>query len=608
MQFIASTLSFILLSGGIYSILIFLFPQASAWQPVIVALAGYAGVEALLIATGKVRNFFELVDNNQSCGREIIFLMGMPLILAVLLKTDSQRNHGIDIPFGFILGGLWFVCAFHTYVNYTVFKWLGLLKPSNQCFKSINFSSNKMGPTLLWAIAIVIVIGAAVILHPPVDPYGPPQSIYQTAYATLQSPTFKSSTENYLKIGVWYAGTVPKSAEYPQGLGRISTYSEMGHGFLHAMAINCNFDVKKLYWNILILGCILVALNIGVACRSLLGFVVMGISLVVGSTTFLYTLVPARLGMVEMLVLGMAFVISLPLIIRYWKYSDIIWWSLVVGMVSGIAGLMRQNTGLSILVASMLVVIIFAGFKRKKAILTLTAVIAILCGNAIISTTFKGILWYRDVKLEITAPTTSIYTHGAGFPLLGGIGGVHPPDAPAGVVSYPNALDMAFHDPVIYVNVFNESPLVFYTDNHEAALHQVSFKILQRYILEYPFEFVMNMVHKTYLFFLEEVFRELTKHWLDTLLVLIVLGSLGNIVANNTKNHYQTAIQRDTRDIITSCWTVIVMAAVVPILTSPHQPHARHETVTALFITIVIVLYLIFFQASHLNLKLRSGD
>jgi len=495
-----------------------------------VALAGYAGLESILVVTGKIRNFFELVDKNQSCGKEIIFLMGVPLILALLLKLIASRLHNIDIPFGFILGGLWFVCALHTYVNYVIFDWLSAIKSPNQCFKNINFSGYKAGQTLLWVIAILVVIGAMANLRPPTDPYG------NFSCGPPYAPTYQTLVENYQKMGVWYASPVPKSEEYPQGFGRLATGFGMGNGILCVIVANCGFDVKKLYWGILILGSVLLAFVAGgIVCRNPIGFAAISIALLTGCTTFLYIWVSARAGMVEMLVLGMAFVVTLPYVIRYRSYSTIIWWSLMVGIVSGIAGLMRQNTGLSILAASMLVIIIFASIKHKKIILTLTAVVAIIVGNALIWTTFKGVSWYRDAKLEITAPTTSIYTHGAGLPLLGGIGGVHPPDAPPGLVPYPNLLDMAFWDPVMYINVHNESPLVFYIDSQEVAEHQISFKILQRYIFEHPIEFLTNVIRKAYLL-LELVVQDATKGWLSALLVLIMLGGLGKIKMTEARN------------------------------------------------------------------------
>jgi hypothetical protein len=569
----AQIISLLFIGGALYGVLAFLFPLEKVWLPPLTSLVLYAFIEHILTRAGKIQNFFERVNENQSCGREAAFVIGLPLVLAIVMGLWSE------VPLRFLLVELWLVCAFETYLNRVIITLLDRVST----LRRRNIRREGIGQIMLWSISAVILFGGAQYWH-------------RSVSAPLEDPGDKFSAvlvETYSNKGIWFAWPEKEKSDlYPLGFSRMERHisNDLGWGFISIVTWKYGISQEALSWELLVIGCGLLALFIGVATHNPLAFLTLGITLIIGYGTNNY-LFQQRLGVLELIV-GMGPLVSLPHFIRGRSYSTVLWWCLGCGVIVGVAGLIRQNTGQSLLATAVLLIVIFALFTYKRGpVLTSTAIIALISGFVLISMTLKGVLWYRDYRLNINGDSLNQISHGVWFPLLGGIGGGYPPD---NIPPYPNALDLAFWDPTIFATINNESPLAFLVPGDSVQTQIVSSKIFLRYILQYPGEFVRNALYKAFELG-ALVIKDATSGWISGLLTLGILGVVEHGLRKFTRNDIPVitqANQQTALPCVFAGYILVGMTAIVPILTSPSYLGARHETTAALFATMMLTLYL----------------
>jgi hypothetical protein len=345
--------------------------------------------------------------------------------------------------------------------------------------------------------------------------------------------------------------------------------------------------LSQFYWRIGMLGVLLISIVFGVVIlRDPVAFFVVALVLLRAWTTWPST----RPGQVESVLFGMPFIMLLPYIIRHSRTSSILAWSLICGIVAGVAGFVRSPSGIALLVAGGLAIVVLAGIKKKRLLLATCAFLALLAGNQTMPTILNGLFWYRDTRLQIAAPRFSMISHvGTGWNVLGGIGGVYTPNG----ILYPNALDMTHWDAIIMINIYNENPLVLFALDGQSAISSTGNKLFVNYVLQHPAQFANITSQKAYQAW--DMLIEIPTDWLQVLLILAILGSMGLILRRTLGLWISPVLDNDTGDVagetLILCFTLAAILSIPIVLVDPRYYQVIYPPAAVLFISTQIALY-----------------
>jgi hypothetical protein len=340
--------------------------------------------------------------------------------------------------------------------------------------------------------------------------------------------------------------------------------------------------IPPLFWRVGIIGLFLLSLTIGVfLLRDPIDFFLI-------SLLFLYEWFnwPAseimRVGNVAVLISGMAFIALIFPLFRRKRYSYIIIWGIISGFLFGLAGFVRQPSGYALITTSIFTIIL-AGLQQKKLFIPLIAITSILIGSNIIPATTNGLFLYRDEKLSITAPNISPRKHGAGFALLGGVGGRNP--------RYENSIDMVFDDVHIWFNIYDENPMVNFSQNSYELMQTTGEKLFFKYVLNNPMEFFQITIEKAYNALL--LILKVPRNWPFLVFLIFIASCIRGLL-------YKFGISRlpfmmeQVNEIVLSFIVLILFSAMPGILTSPEYGEAAFLPASVMVFTSIFSLYIIF--------------
>ncbi|MCJ7533106.1 MAG: hypothetical protein MUO64_19055 [Anaerolineales bacterium] len=508
-RLLAQLLSFGIIYLGLYGLISFLLPLELRRVRVFVLLVllVYVVVEQLLMRLGILRNFYDLLDENQPAWREVGFILVASLTAALFSYVFY------NVPFLLAIV-LWLPgYAFQTFLSNRIVRVLRRASVRNIFVLLFNRNS------LLWMLCILLVLAWIKYYEPlriDTSPSTPMSKIFEIIKkdpATYYIYTKHiSSAQAYITYGVLFAlnnqGKITRF-EYHHDIGfafLLSLFTKLGYSpSLRTTALL----VRDLY----LLGCLLFALMVGVfVFRSAMSFLTIAIVLLTGYEGFANLIqypgseFSAAIGL---FLVGLALVVTLPYMIRNRSLSSLIWWGILSGTIIGVVHLNRANVGAPLLVSILIIVFILSLVQRKNWISITAILLSILCGRIFITSFLpQGLFLYRDAKLQIPPSSGDVMLeHLTYFSLLGGLE------------------DVGWSDRAIYRTIVSENPLVSPID---PIAEPISRDIYIRHILQYPSKFLdetLNEAINTFKIVLEIV----QKTWLNVLFMIMSLLFIGGM-------------------------------------------------------------------------------
>jgi hypothetical protein len=576
----------------------FLFPLESYWILLLFGLFLYGVIEWLLIKGSLVANLFMGLDHGNVRIIDCLLLLLFPLILSTLFSLLGQGM------FLFFLPVLLLICLFHSCMTVVASYFLEYIQ---------NFQIN--AGHKMWFMLLVAVF-----------------LIYMAAFFSLKTypPSYPLFEGGNNTKGTWFTIPVNKSDLFPYGYGRLedSLFDDLGKPFMAALGQTfglvekCKFpgpdtsvvlaspdknlsiqprylyavdsmciqwinSISGFYLRIGVLGLFLLALVIGVIVKDPIDFGILSVIFLFAWFTWPVSDI-YRTGNVSALISGMAFIgLILPLLRRN-RGSFLIIWGITSGFVFGMAGLIRQPCGYALFVTAMLI-LVFAGMKQKKFFAMLITSVSLLAGYNIMPATLNGLFMYRDNKLQITAPSISPRSHGSGFPLLGGIGGLMHEDPPS--PEFKNQLDIAFRDPIIFFILYNENPLISFPQNsHDNLMYKTADSMFGRYLSKNLIEYINISLQKIYRSFV--IMINAPKNWLFVSAILLFAMGIRYVLSKKIQSNTYLSINQIEETLF--AFIVLVIVAIMPAaLTSPYYGESTYPSSAVFLFTVIITIYMI---------------
>jgi hypothetical protein len=607
LYFMAEVIALMFSAAIIRSVQVFLFPLEAYWQTITFGLMSYSLLQVIFIQQGKLKNFFFSFDKHSLGLKDGLWLVGMPLMIVLVIRTIGQMD------FIFLVPILFLVCGFQTCLAnffYTALKYVWYLrKPFLLCTS-----------TLLWGVIVAIVLGfyyLALVTNSPIVSY-------QRHNPLLE---YDSAAK-----GMWYVIPVKNSKLFPLGYARFedSVSDDLGHyffavfgsrlGLVRACAppflnleqavpasvttmfqpvFNYTFDalcpewaqtLPQFYWRIGLVGVLLTAFVFGFfILRDPFVFFLMAL---IALTAWIGW--PAsRPGQVEVLIFSIPFIAMIPYVVRHGKLSALLALCFVCGILSGLAGFVRNPSGSAIFVTGSLAIIVFAGVKQKNWLLPVAVLLSFLVGQQIILFMLDGLFIYRDITLHISAPIISISSHASGWNILGGIGGA--PLFDEMKPTYHNALDMAHWDAILLLVIYNENPLAMFALRHLWAGPRVANQLFLHYLVLHPAEFFLTTSQKAYQAW--NFLLNIPTNWPQVIYLSLMLGTF----IASIKHHFMfkqvlnSKVKIDFFESLAVILTLAVVSSIPAILTIPDYFGAIYPAAAVLFLGVILALaYFIF--------------
>jgi hypothetical protein len=599
-------------SIAIYEVQNFLFPLEAYWIWVLSGLIVYIFSEWFLIKNNYITNIFMALDQGNPRFRDTLLIIIEPVIISVLLTFLSQGMVVFYLPI------LWIICIVHTCVTAFANYLIVFIRNAR------NFQLGANNKT--WAFFIiftVVIYSVAFFSQKTYDPINP---LFEGVAATR---------------GIWFTIPVEKSELFPFGYARLedSISDDLGKPFFAALGQtvglvkNCKYpgpdtsvtlpspDRNKaiqpkynnavysmcenwietlpgFFWRIGLVGIFLLSLVFGIAvAKDPVDFGLISILMLFG--WFKWPISDSiRVGDVVVLIAGTAFIgIILPLMRRN-KYSYLVFWGLFTGLIFGLVSFVRQPCGIALLVTSF-VVLIFAGFQQKNMLLALITSAALLVGSSLIPAATNGLFLYRDIKLQISAPGISPRVHGSGLALLGGIGGSWY-DYPSSY-EYKNSLDIAFRDAIVWINVYNENPMISFSQNSIEMLMKTGEGLFIRYVINHPLEFMSITLQKAYSTFI--LMLRVPIDWISIFLLFVFILGLRYGIFRRQLFQRVFPVKRALE--ITIIYSILIIVAALPaIITDPNYGESTYPPAAVMFFMFVFATYMLI---NFLYIKGRIG-
>ena len=597
----ADLVALAILSAFTYLVQKLLFPLEGYWLYFAGGLFAFALLQRLLVRKGLVADLFFGLDGENARAAD-----GLPLLIAPVAIAGAL-SAVFDKPFVFVLPVLWVLCVLQGCISAMAARWLVLPemgqriyfpKPSRPWLGSIFFA------VLIYAVAF-FASGAG-------------------------KPVQAASLSGPVVLGTWFTIPVQKSDLFPMGYGRLedSVFDDFGRVFVagvgqslglvepcrvagpdlsqsaqaripsplvqprfnyavEAMCAEWVATLPDFFWKIGLLGVFLLALVVGIGgFGDPAIFAVLSLVLLLGWVSW-----PApgikRVGNVAVLVAGMPLIALVFPVFRRRQYSLLMAWGLLSGVAFGLAGFVRRPCGLA-LVATAVVILLYCGLRDRRMLLAIAALLAVFVGNSLVTTTVNALLSYRDVKLQINAPKISPLFHGAGYALLGGVGGRALRSAAGTVPQYQNSLDTAFLDAAIWYVVYNENPMIGFAQKSFSLMQDTGRQVYLRYVTEHPLEYAWTSLRKTY----EAALLVLGPPNFGVSVALLVLALMGIwYVLSGRRTRGRRGGATTPKEMIGAFMVLVVAAAIPAILTAPYYGESVELPAVVLFFGILVAIH-----------------
>jgi hypothetical protein len=589
-----SIFAFIIESVLFYLIQIFLFPLENYWISILSVFFCYLLIEWVLIKKKCIPKDFTDFGKEGKNSYHILFVLISNLIISAILSIIQRWMIIFIFPIFLLL------CIIHPCITSIASTILDNLENVRR------FNDNKKN--VVWIISIFF---ASLIYF---IAFLSPNNFFTASYPLLEGG---EATK-----GIWFTIPVEKSELFPLGYARFedSLIDDLGKVFLatlgqtlglvekcdfpgpdkslayistnpmvqpkysyttNSMCVRWTDSLPSFFWRIGIIGLFLLSLTIGIfIVKDPIDFFLISILFL-----FEWFIWPAsditRVGNVAVLISGMAFIGLIFPLFRRNKFYLIIIWGLLSGFLFGLAGFVRQPSGYALTVTAFITIIV-AGFQQKKLFIPFFAFTSILIGSNIIPATTNGLFLYRDEKLSITAPNISPRQHGAGFALLGGVGGRNP--------RYENSIDIIFDDVPIWLDLYNENPMINFSQNSYELMQKTGERLFFQYIMNNPMEFFLITVNKAYNSFLLmlKVPREL-----PFLAFLICIATcLRELLFKFGFSRSPVSIKK-VNEILFSFVVLIMISSLPGILTSPEYGEATFLPASVMVFTAIFLVYIV---------------
>lgn len=581
-------MSFFVSLGAVQIIRALFFPAEPTNFGILAGLLIFALAEGYLINNYKLHPLFERVDRNQSAGFEIILILLFSLISG-LIHHYFQR----EIPLAFLFICWLLLLLFYCYTQYI----LSLFIEKAATIKAIISQKRFLATLPVWIGCIVIVF--ALIRYYPTS-----QSIPSNPdYSYGNSWAFFESVKVFDKTGILFA--IPREVSYlhPSGYGRLEDANNGDDiGYLLVQAIANQFDTDlSLYGNVRInyalylLGSLIFSFSAGALLfRSPMAFLALCGTFILCHDKFapvMYRVADHHGAAIGLMLMGTAFLIALPGILKVQSISTTILFSLFTGMIFGFIGLIRQNFGLELLAATSIFYLILAAGKHFwKPVLVIIPLLSLLCGFTF-TTKFKDhLLAYRDSTFQIASIPESSGSHGIFFSLLGGI--------------------TEWNDSLIIKQITDENPLAtptYYTLPYEEGQKYVSifypdvFETAQtlflRFVSANPRKYVGNVI-RNYGNAIETTVNIAASDWLKGIFVILIFAGIGRVIESYWLRLFGLSpllIDRKSFDLVLLSLSIVCLVAMlIPALTHITAVFLQQSLIVLFGIMILIIGRVIF--------------
>lgn len=599
----------------IFQIQTILFPLEKFWLYIAFSLFFYSVLEWMLTQRHLIQSIFFALNKETARIWDALFILIFPTLLAFFLSLLWHDS------FKYLLPVMWIVCVLYACLYGVIIEMQSYFQ---KCSKE-----NKPVISKYWTISLVIIL-----------------SIYGFAFSSLgfyppSNPLFEG---NEITKGLWFTVKVNKSEVFPYGYARLEdgifddigkpVIAAVGQMFgmvqkcripgpdvsyvmrspdprspiqprymysIHSMCIEWQNTLPTFFWRIGLIGLLFLSLVLGIfVFKSPMDFALISLILF-GGWCILPESLDIRMGDIAVLVAGMGFLLIVIPLLRKNDHAWLVLWGITSGVLFGIAGLVRSPSGMALFLTSLLIIAVI-GLLEKRIFIALITAAALLVGYNIEKSGLNGVFLYRDNKLQITAPSISPRGHGTGFALLGGLGGDfygYPSS-----YEYENSMDMGFKDTIIFFNIFNENPMVTFTQDTLENTLRTGERLFVNYFSKHPIEFFVIIVKKSI-----ETLREILKFPINWFFIsgILICAFLIRIFG---EMKYRKQIQKISWKSFESILVLTVLCIISSgpvILTTPHYSQATYPTATVFLFTMMVAVYLLFKQITQ-NIGDPSDD
>jgi hypothetical protein len=591
-------LAFGFVSAVVVALQKFLFPVEDYWIALAAGLLAHSLVQWLLCRAGLIQNIFTALDDGTAQPRDALMpLLAAPAIAGALSVLS--------------LGGIVFV--------FPVVLAICLLQSCTVAILYGSRASLRRLPSLhagqrrwLFTSLVVVSLYGMVFLR---------EGVYR--------PSHPLSGADAAVQGAWFTVPVPPSSLFPLGYARLedSIPDDIGRVFVVGlgqslglveaceiqppdlanaiqspapdpriqpkfrfasrwMCADWNASLPGFFWRIGLLGLLLLAFVLGAYLfQDPLDFAVMAILLLVTWVTWPQPEL-RRAGNAAVLLAAMPLIVLIFPLVRRGRYSLLIPWGLVAGVLFGLAGAVRAPHATA-LTAAAIAALLLAGLRQHKALLAVSAALTLMAGTTLVPLALNGLFIYRDAGLRIAAPRISPRVHGIAFPLLGGVGGEALLNSPEPGPEYENALDVAFLDGIIAYVAHDRNPLIGVTQPSYTLLQRTSAGLLWGYVRAHPDEFVLNAARKA----LQTLAAMLLAPGFWLALPLVLAASLARQLVPSRQRQLERPLAGERLIEVTLTFLVLTALTALPaVLTTPQYGQSAHPPAAVFFITLLIIL------------------
>ncbi|HET6847183.1 MAG TPA: hypothetical protein VFH29_10145, partial [Anaerolineales bacterium] len=369
------------------------------------------------------------------------------------------------------------------------------------------------------------------------------------------------------------------------------------HYAVSSMCANWRATLPAFFWRIGLVGFLALALVMGAAVyRDPLDFGILALVFLWGWSSWPEPDLE-RTGNVAMLVAGTPMLVLVFPLLRRGKYSQIIVWALASAIVFGVAGVLRRPCGAALLLTAALTLMSHA-VDRKRRPMAIIGAIGLLAASGLVGATMNGLMAYRDTRLGINAPhiAPAGNGHGSGFALVGGVGGLPRALGSSEVAQYPNAMDIAFRDAVIWFAVHDANPLIGVVKRSYTLMQLTGLQILKDYVYRNPMEFAYNTLRKA-----RDAVFEISRmriNWMGILVLLAFLEAPRG-AARRPQSRRPEDGELQVKPILLTLALLMLVIGAPAVLTPPHYGQSAHLPAAVLLVLVVV--------AAHSILRRLSG-
>ena len=549
-RLLAQLLSFGIIYLGLYGLISFLLPLELRRVRlfVLLVLLVYVVVEHILMRLGILRNFYDLLDENQPAWREAGFI-ALATLLAVLLVYIYYK---IPIPLAF---GLWLgIFNSQILIEKVIFSFTIRTK-------DIIMYIRTHAKQLLWWGICVLLVYLFLSYYDPIRIDNTSGSVYNKFLRSVGDGYWVLRGRNLLSAKTYSETGVLFARKWGTSFRRVDGWNDLGTIPLLALAYQLGFpmDVNTyalIIRNIYLSGVVLFALFAALFIfRSAAAFLTLSLTMITGFSVFyvesLSYISDISAGSVSVL-LGLSLLISLPYITKRKSLSFISWWGILCGLMVGLLQIIRANVGYPAMAALLIAMFAFL-MRRKSFAFVFAGILSVIVGAAFFFTVLYGLLLYRDTKLQIQNKNNMMTTHSLYNSFIEGLD------------------EHWWDDATLYKDIWNENPLL--RDTLGIDFEETSKTMFFRYIIDHPQRLLKEKTKRA-----ADLVAILLNHsaknspnWLQVFLVLLCVGTVSVAI----EDFFRIDIYSGRRNSIfvesvVACSLLIGMNMIVPIMVNPY--------------------------------------